>query len=154
MIPTSKRCSARVAGCAERLLCLSGPAMATSLVVLAACLLSACTRSTADRTAEQVPQPDIRLENGRVLTEVFVLTNESDNSATLFYRTSLSLSDCDAIQKEVRDVWSQSLRDLAIRQSHGDVTIFPEDASGRSQSFIYRRDGTAWREWNFLNCSG
>jgi hypothetical protein len=113
--------------------------------------LIACDRSSMARD-ESTRQPDIRLSNGRVLTDVFLDHDRAGRSLSLWYQTSTSLSDCKETQTEVREVWSQVLRGADKGDARG-VVIFPEDTAGRSQGFryIHDQDGT-WREENFLPC--
>lgn len=124
--------------------------------ILAAVILAqvASCSGTAARPGDQsTRQPDIRLKDGRVLTEVALEMDDADQSLTLFYRTKVSLSECQGAQAEVREVWSQTLQSEADKRKARRVTVFPEDPSGRSQSFRFTRDqGEQWREENFLPC--
>ena len=123
------------------------------IAVICASLISGCSSAQTERASGQVRQPDITLADGRVLTDVFVADDEAEKSVTLFYRTAVPLSNCQELQAEVREIWLRNLRPEANRRNALNAIMFPEDRSGNSRDFTYKRNPeTDWREWNFGRC--
>jgi hypothetical protein len=90
-----------------------------------ACLaFASCAPAAVDGPA---PQP---------IHDVDWLTDEA--SATVFYRTKTSLTDCATQATEMARFWGEVVRPRLKDRRWGTVTLFPEEPSGRSASFTFR----------------
>jgi hypothetical protein len=70
----------------------------------------------------------------------------------VFYRTPGSLAACERATHEVREALKTQLREHAQSKGARRVVVFPEDPSGRLQSFRYlAADGQGWSE-EFVHC--
>jgi hypothetical protein len=103
--------------------------------LLAACLLAASCRS-APREAEPPPNDTVQ----------FIKWLTDDTSATAFYKTRVALTDCATQATEMTALWGVVVRPKLQGTRWSTITLWPEEPSGRSASFIFTRDASgAWR---------
>lgn len=127
-----------------------------SIVVTIALLAIASGACSGSRTVSVEPVatlPDIALSDDRLLRDVRMSHgSDADGEVFVFYRTPGSLTVCERAAQEVREAWRSQLRAQAQSRGARRVVIFPEDPSGRLQSFRYRAGNAQdWSE-EFAPC--
>lgn len=94
--------------------------------------LAACGRRTADRPA----QGSAQTETARISD---VRTSHTDSRLFFQYRTQSSAADCKAQAVEMPKVWNQLMAPYARNSIVQSVTLMPEDPSGVSVSFEFKK---------------
>ena len=74
---------------------------------------------------------------GLSIEGVDILTD--DKGFVVFYRTRTSVRDCQAQAAELPLVWETIVRPRLTDAAVREVTLFPEDSSGLSVSFTFRK---------------
>ena len=107
-------------------------------LVGATLLTVACSRQPPEASASTGA-------SGRGLSIEGVDIMTDDEGFVVFYRTKTSVRDCRAQAAELSQVWEgivrHRLKDATVRE----VTLFPEDSSGLSVNFTFRRGPSG--EW-------
>jgi hypothetical protein len=96
-------------------------------------LTVACSRQPPEASASTVASG-----RGLSIEGVDILTD--DKGFVVFYRTRTSVRDCRAQASELPQVWEGIVRHLLKDAGVREVTLFPEDSSGLSVSFTFRKD--------------
>ncbi len=92
---------------------------------------------------------DITLQSGTVIKRASTAMGsvQGRRHLTLNYRTSHQLSDCLAIQREVRELWAEFLAPEAERQHAVEVSVWPGDSTDRALELLFEReDSGQWKE--------
>lgn len=123
------------------------------LMALMALSSGACVGSGTTTVEPVETLPDITLSDDRVLTDVRMSSaRDAAGDVFVFYRTPGSLTVCERATHEVREAWKSQLRTQAQSRGARRVVVFPEDPSGRLQSFRYlAEDAQDWSE-EFAPC--
>lgn len=122
-------------------------------IALLAAASGACTGSRTASVEPVTTLPDITLSDDRLLRDVRMSRGgDADGDVFVFYRTPGSLTECERAKQEVREAWKSQLQAQAQSRGARRVVIFPEDPSGRLQSFRYLAgDEQDWSE-EFMPC--